>query len=69
MKNFKGAVIKFHKLFNLPPEEKLVNCKWSIDILPNAAFLTCLYWLSPPIHLAVTALGIFGRLLVQLYQA
>jgi len=26
-KRFKGAIAKFHKLFNLPPEEKLVNCK------------------------------------------
>lgn len=26
-KNFKGAIVKFHRLFNLPPEEKLVNCK------------------------------------------
>lgn len=26
-KDFKGAVVKFHKLFKLPQEEKLVNCK------------------------------------------
>ena len=26
-KDFKGAVIKFHKLFKLPQEEKLVNCE------------------------------------------
>ena len=25
--SFRGAVKKFQKLFNMPPEEKLVNCK------------------------------------------
>ena len=27
---FRGAVKKFQTLFNMPPEEKLVNCNYSI---------------------------------------
>ncbi|KAF6041304.1 TBC1D8 [Bugula neritina] len=41
-KRFKGAIAKFHKLFNLPPEEKLVNyysCSYVKRRVPRQGWL------------------------------
>lgn len=61
-KNFKGAVIKFHKLFKLPPEEKLVNCKSHSYLLLSVGYIVNLpvsYTVSIPVNVYIVTYQYF----------